>query len=249
MNPLADMQGYASLAATGRAQAQVDAAQRVDPASAKGAHEAAQAFESYFVEAMLKEMRRTVPKTEEGQGQAMDIFQGLFDGAIAERIAQGHGIGLADMIEKSLNRSMPHGRGGVDASGVDAAGGEALLDMGRISSAFGMRKDPFTGELRRHEGLDIALPEGTPVRPIRPGRVIFSGVQGGYGEVVVVDHGQGLKSTYAHLKDRSVKEGDLLDIDEGLGHVGSTGRSTGPHLHLEVSRDGRAMDPAEYLDR
>ena len=249
MDSINDMQNYASLASMSRTQGQADALQGVDSMSVTQAKEAAKAFESYFVEAMLKQMRRTVPISEEGQGQAMSIFQGMFDGAVAEKVADGPGIGLAAMIEKSLLRSMNLNASVPQPMHEHGHGPSELVDMGRVSSAFGLRRDPITGAMAKHNGMDIAVAEGTPVLPLRGGRVVFSGQRGGYGETVIVDHGDGVESTYAHLKDRSVKVGDRVGRGEVLGHVGSTGRSTGPHLHLEVSEGGVKIDPADFFNR
>ena len=220
------------------------------PSSPAKAREAAQAFEAYFIETMLKEMRKSVPRTQTDQGQAMEVYVGLFDQAVSETISKGRGIGLADMIEKSLLRGMElgpegcHGLGEKDCqfeSGIDD-----LVDLGRISSTYGLRADPITGHLTTHSGLDIAMAEGTPVEPIAPGRVIFSGRKSGYGEIVIIDHGDGLESRYAHLQDRGVEVGDYLDGDHPLGRSGQSGRATGPHLHLEVRQDGQAVDPESF---
>jgi murein DD-endopeptidase MepM/ murein hydrolase activator NlpD len=103
---------------------------------------------------------------------------------------------------------------------------------GRISSLFGMREDPSEGELRFHAGIDIAAPLGTPVRPVAAGRVIFSGVYQGFGRIVAIQHGKHMSSLYAHFEDLRVAVGQLVHRETVLGVVGSSGRATGPHLHL-----------------
>jgi murein DD-endopeptidase MepM/ murein hydrolase activator NlpD len=115
---------------------------------------------------------------------------------------------------------------------------------GRISSLFGMREDPFEGELRFHAGIDIAAPVGTPVRPVAAGRVIFSGSYQGFGRIVAIQHGQHMSSLYAHFEELSVTVGQLVDRGTVLGVVGSSGRSTGPHLHFEVRVAGTPVDPS-----
>lgn len=246
-----DIQGYALSAQHRLMEAKGQELQRdAESEDVLKNREAARAFEAYFVEAMLKEMRKTIPKTDQGDGQAMEVFQGLFDGAIASRIAEGPGIGMADVIERSMGHAGPRRfTREVDLhlhhEGVD----DDLLEMGRISSSFGARKDPFTGAVREHKGLDIALPAGTPVEPVEAGRVVFSGVQSGYGQVVVVDHGEGVRSVYAHLQSRSVDVGQEVGSGTVIGRVGSSGRATGPHLHLEIRRDGVPVDPETYLGR
>jgi murein DD-endopeptidase MepM/ murein hydrolase activator NlpD len=118
---------------------------------------------------------------------------------------------------------------------------------GRISSKFGLRKHPIHGDMRFHHGMDIAAPEGTEVYPLRGGKVIFSGQQPGYGNAVVIDHGDGYVSKYAHNKVNLVKTGDPVDEHTAIAQVGSTGLSTGPHLHFEVRADGKYIDPAKAL--
>ena len=116
-----------------------------------------------------------------------------------------------------------------------------------LSSAFGTRKDPFTHEMRFHRGVDLAAPSGMEVRAACAGRVVSSGFEKGYGNTVVVQHPGGFETRYAHLGTLQVKTGDTLQPKQVLGTVGSTGRSTGPHLHFEVSRHGIKLDPAALL--
>ncbi len=112
---------------------------------------------------------------------------------------------------------------------------------GAVSSKFGIRKHPIHGDHRFHHGIDIAAPEGTDVYPYRSGTVIFSGQQPGYGNTVVIDHGD------AHNRVNMVKAGDRVDENTVIAEVGSTGVSTGPHLHFEVRQDGKPLDPATFL--
>ena len=117
----------------------------------------------------------------------------------------------------------------------------------RISSRFGHRRDPFTGRRALHGGLDYAARRGTPVRATASGRVIRAGRQGGYGKLVEIDHGGGITTRYAHLHRIHVKKGQRVGRGKRIGKVGSTGRSTGPHLHYEVRRRGRVLDPMTYV--
>jgi murein DD-endopeptidase MepM/ murein hydrolase activator NlpD len=119
--------------------------------------------------------------------------------------------------------------------------------QGRRSSGFGSRIHPITGARAQHTGVDVAAPAGTPIRAAAAGVVSFAGSRGGYGNLVIVDHPRGLQTYYAHQRDLHISAGQ--DVAQGtlLGTVGSTGRSTGPHLHFEVRRDGVAVDPAPYL--
>jgi murein DD-endopeptidase MepM/ murein hydrolase activator NlpD len=101
--------------------------------------------------------------------------------------------------------------------------------------------------MRFHKGLDLAAPEGTPVRAALGGEVVYAGYDGSYGNTVVIRHGDGLQTRYAHLEATDVKRGDLVTQEQVLGKVGSTGHSTGPHLHFEVIRDGERIDPGQAL--
>jgi len=112
---------------------------------------------------------------------------------------------------------------------------------GRISSNFGMRWG------RMHNGMDIAVNTGTPVRASARGRVTFSGMNGGYGYLVTIDHGDGVETRYAHNSRLLVKAGDYVDRGQLIAYSGNTGNSTGPHLHFEIRFKGAPLDPRNYL--
>jgi hypothetical protein len=118
---------------------------------------------------------------------------------------------------------------------------------GSVSSPFGWRVDPLTGKSRYHSGLDISAPHGTPVYAIQPGWVVFAGQYGGYGNLVVLEHAQGLHTWYAHNAVMTRQPGDWVNPGETIALVGATGRATGPHLHFEVRLQGQAIDPLQYL--
>jgi murein DD-endopeptidase MepM/ murein hydrolase activator NlpD len=117
----------------------------------------------------------------------------------------------------------------------------------RVSSGLGIRKDPFTGLLAMHEGLDFTAPTGTPVVSVAPGTVTRSSFEDSYGQVIEVTHVEGFMTRYAHLSRRRVVEGQVVERGTHLGDVGSTGRSTGPHLHYEVFRKDRPINPLQVL--
>lgn len=119
----------------------------------------------------------------------------------------------------------------------------------RISSGFGNRRDPFTNRLARHSGLDMPAPVGTPVLASAGGTVRFAGFQRAYGNAVEIDHGNGLVTRYAHASRLLVRKGQVVLPDQAIARVGSTGRSTGPHLHFEVIKGGRLVQPLQYLER
>jgi murein DD-endopeptidase MepM/ murein hydrolase activator NlpD len=116
-----------------------------------------------------------------------------------------------------------------------------------FTSGFGVRSDPFLGRPAMHTGLDFRAATGDPVRATANGKVVSSGWAGGYGRMVEIDHGNGLSTRYGHLSEIGVKVGDQIRIGQVIGAVGSTGRSTGPHLHYETRIDGDAVDPQKFL--
>ncbi len=116
-----------------------------------------------------------------------------------------------------------------------------------LSSPFGARTDPFLGHAAMHSGLDFKASTGTEVRAAADGKVIDAGRNGGYGNMVEIDHGNGIATRYAHLSKIKVSTGDKITRGTVIGEVGSTGRSTGPHLHYEVRKHGKAVDPIRYL--
>ncbi|MDR1147385.1 MAG: M23 family metallopeptidase [Spirochaetaceae bacterium] len=118
---------------------------------------------------------------------------------------------------------------------------------GRLSSSFGWRKDPFTGLRRYHSAVDLAANTGTPVKAAADGRVSSVSYSSVFGNYIIITHSGGFQSMYAHLSSVAVKEGGRVDQNEKIGAVGSTGRSTGPHLHFAIYKNGRAVNPLEYI--
>jgi len=118
---------------------------------------------------------------------------------------------------------------------------------GWVTSDFSVRLDPYTGERVMHEGIDIATGMGTPVRAPADGTVVFAGQEGGYGHVLVLDHGYGLKTRYGHLQSINVKLGEKVKRGQFVAAVGNTGRSTGPHVHYEVRVNGVADNPRKFI--
>lgn len=118
-----------------------------------------------------------------------------------------------------------------------------------MSSRYGYRSDPFTGNNSWHAGLDFAGREGTEIIAVAAGVVVFSGDRGGYGNMVELNHGDGYSTRYAHNKENLVAVGELVVKGQTIALLGNTGRSTAPHIHFEVHRNGRTMDPIEYISR
>jgi len=124
----------------------------------------------------------------------------------------------------------------------------SLPASGKITSSFGLRTDPIDGKLRHHNGIDIAVPEGTEIKPVLSGKVVYSGYSNGYGNCVIVEHENGIQTIYAHNSKNLVKVGDTVTADTVIALSGSTGRTTGPHLHFEVRKDGKPVNPVAMLN-
>jgi murein DD-endopeptidase MepM/ murein hydrolase activator NlpD len=130
---------------------------------------------------------------------------------------------------------------------ADAPLGRPLPASAETTSNFGPRRDPFLGRMAYHSGIDFREAHGAPVRATGAGRVASSGSNGGYGLMVEIDHGGGMTTRYAHLSALLVKEGQFIPAGAVIGRLGSTGRSTGPHLHYEVRIDDEPVDPMRFL--
>ncbi|MDP1569099.1 MAG: peptidoglycan DD-metalloendopeptidase family protein [Vicinamibacterales bacterium] len=130
----------------------------------------------------------------------------------------------------------------------DASREISIVGDAKVTSAFGWRQDPFHGHSRFHAGVDLRAAYGKAVPSVSEGTVAFAGEQGAYGLTVVVDHGNGLTTRYAHLSSLDVTGGETVGAGQQVGRVGQTGRATAPHLHFEVFRNGRVMDPAQAAE-
>jgi murein DD-endopeptidase MepM/ murein hydrolase activator NlpD len=239
--------------------------------------ETAKELEALFIYEMLKEMRSTTQGGLLGKGLGNDIYTSLFDMEIARMFA-GRGIGLKEMILKQVERlsekdaaGSPNPPKNPEKSTLNSPNswpvspaekpktkmtgpitGESPLRFpvdGRISSQFGWREDPFSGQEKFHEGIDIAAQSGQEIYPIKNGRVIFSGLTPGYGHTVAIDHGDGFTSKYSHNLKNLVTLGEEVNPNQAIALVGSTGKSTGPHLHFEVQFEGKKINPLYIVQR
>lgn len=122
-----------------------------------------------------------------------------------------------------------------------------VASLPKLSSAYGWRRHPFHAEPSLHEGLDFAAPFGTPILAASGGVVRTATHQGGFGNLIEIDHGEGLMTRYAHAQVLLVKKGDLVTRGQMIARVGSTGLSTGPHLHFEIRQHDKPLDPSTYL--
>lgn len=132
-------------------------------------------------------------------------------------------------------------------SSLIAATPSLLPINGWISSGFGYRRHPYYGTYKLHAGVDIVADPGTPVRAPANGLVIFSGLRSGYGKVVVIDHGYGIRTLFAHNSKLFINAGSAVKRGQLISEVGSTGRSTGPHLHYEVRKNGVPVNPVTFF--
>jgi murein DD-endopeptidase MepM/ murein hydrolase activator NlpD len=147
---------------------------------------------------------------------------------------------LNDVIDRSENRSISS----TELSLSDSFEPKLPPVGGVITSGVGMRIDPIDKKLRHHNGIDIAIPEGTPVMPVAPGIVVYSGRRPGYGYTVLVEHNNGMISLYGHNSRLNATQGQAVDRNTVIALSGSTGRSTGPHLHFEAWQAGTNVTPA-----
>jgi murein DD-endopeptidase MepM/ murein hydrolase activator NlpD len=153
---------------------------------------------------------------------------------------KSHDISLNEIVEKTINASiLPP-----EQSAPDYLEPKLPSVGGVITSGVGMRIDPIDGKWRHHNGIDIAIPEGTPITPVAPGVVVYSGQRPGYGFTVLVEHANGLISLYGHNSRLEAIQGQAVDRNTVIALSGNTGRSTGPHLHFEAWQTGTNVTPA-----
>jgi murein DD-endopeptidase MepM/ murein hydrolase activator NlpD len=230
----------------------------------------AQEFEALLMTQMLRDMRRAmVGDDDQSEGLGSGALFDTTQVELARALSRAGGLGLTDALLSGFDRQIAPATTGRPAGRVaspEAGSGEppaadseptsafpvdmvaTLTDRAPISSAFGWRRDPFTGAARFHQGIDIAVKYGAEVRAAASGRVSFAGVQGGYGHTVVIDHGDSRQTRYAHLSDVSVREGETVTEGQTIGRSGASGRSSGPHLHFELLVAGTPVDPAGRAD-
>ena len=219
-------------------------------------------FESLLLGQMLKEMRASMfddDDKETGFGGG-PLSETLYS-ELSISLSRAGGVGLGRAMTDAIARQAGAGQGdvGVDApaglvfpdaavapaAAALAAPGPALLaPAGRVSSSYGWRQDPIDGQLKFHKGTDIAMPIGQEVPSALAGQVTFAGDMAGYGLTVVVNHGGGVETRYAHLSEVEVRAGDAVAQGQTIAKSGSSGRSTGPHLHFEVLESGQPVDPS-----
>lgn len=218
-------------------------------------------FESLLIGTLLKEMRES-SDSDKSSAENAPLF-GSIDTEFAMALSRAGGFGLTDRLADDLgSRFRSNPSTAVVASGVGTTPGVVAetavvakrpettpevdfeAPVGRVSSGFGWRRDPMKGDRAFHHGTDIAMPVGQDVGVAGAGKVTFAGEQGGYGLTVVVQHPDGLETRYAHLSAVLVNAGDTVAKGQAVAKSGNSGKSTGPHLHFEVRRNGQPVDPA-----
>lgn len=210
-------------------------------------------FEEMLLHSLIKETFRSPSLFgDEGETPWMSTMSSLQPVFLSQYLAEQGGLGYRQVIEDQLLEKIRQLAPQEDNQHRELSCPPLRFVprvpvSGPVSSAFGWRQDPFSGKEAFHSGIDIAVPTGTAVQSVGPGTVVFSGTKPGYGEVVEIDHGQGLISRYAHNQSNLVRTGDRVGLGSVIARSGSSGRSTGPHLHLEIRKDGRPIDPKLFL--
>jgi murein DD-endopeptidase MepM/ murein hydrolase activator NlpD len=238
-------------------------------ATRDNAHVAAKQLEAFFLRHLLAESRPQGGGMLDG-GFAGDTFKQMLDEAIADKMTAAGGVGMAAMFAKQLGkadevagspvrpianapldparRAAPHAAAALlDRPQLQDAPPFILPVAGRPTSGYGLRSDPVHGTMINHPGFDLAAKTGTEVAAAARGTVVHAGPAGTYGNLVTLRHDHGFETRYAHLSAVEVQVGDVVEAGQDLGKVGTTGYSTGPHLHFEVRHDGEAIDPAPLL--
>jgi murein DD-endopeptidase MepM/ murein hydrolase activator NlpD len=224
------------------------------------AKELAQEFESMLILQMLRQMRQSMlDGSEEESGLSASTMLDQVDMELSRQLSKQGGFGLGDIMTKAIQQQLPgaHSAETITMGSAvtwptstassddmtDAAALGAGVSPERLTSNYGWRADPFSGAAKYHRGIDLKAAYGTEVPAASDGKVVEVGENGAYGLTVVVDHGSGLKTRYAHLATTDVTVGDQVLQGQDIGRVGQSGRATGPHLHFEVIRNGQRVDP------
>jgi murein DD-endopeptidase MepM/ murein hydrolase activator NlpD len=230
-------------------------------------------FESMLLVSMLRDMRQSGKWDDgspEESGLGAETFFETLDVELANYISKVKGFGLADELQKSIGKSVAGSAHGVvpaatptvnrsveqnpvepkpteqktvSAESITGGALQFAVAPGSITSSYGWRRDPFTGHARFHRGIDVKAAYGQDVQTAGAGRVVFSGEQRGYGNTVLVEHGDGVQTRYAHLSATVVQVGDTVAAGQVVGRAGRSGRATGTHLHFEVIKNGRPVAP------
>jgi murein DD-endopeptidase MepM/ murein hydrolase activator NlpD len=258
-----------------RARAEAGSNAQAEPGSERDRlMRVAQEFESMLLLQMLKEMRKAGSWDDEEEsksgGFGADTMLETIDVELASHLARAQGLGLGKQLLDALQKMHPEGDVGrvpnvgpgvlsIDSGGSkeqDPPSGGSSVDVGRVlpfgpgakvTSGFGWRSDPLHGAARFHRGIDIRAAYGQDVPSAAAGTVVSAGVEGGYGQTVVVEHAGGVRTRYAHLSTTLVAPGDQVRDGQVVGRAGHSGRATGTHLHFEVTNaNGEPLNPEHF---
>lgn len=189
-----------------------------------------------------REELKLIENEKEAKNNSLSTSQKQIQGQIYELEV------MNDSIQKEINNIINAANSGSNGGQVTPSTGGWIYPVNDpITSPFGYRTHPVTGEQKLHTGTDFGSAMGTPVKAVKDGKVIFAGVNAGYGNCVIIDHGGGIQTLYAHNSELNVSEGQTVKQGQVVSKVGSTGMSTGPHLHLEFRVNGDFKDPMSYL--
>ena len=227
------------------------------PADAERAtiRELAAQFESMLLAQMLREMKQAMTPDAEDEGLGGQMMGDTMTTELALALGRSGSLGLSALVGSSLERvDAMHSNPGPAVMAVDDVAPlspvvpapvteRPPMHTAAVTSPYGWRADPLHGQHRFHAGLDLRAAYGQDVRAATDGVVTFAGEQSGYGLVVVVSHGSGLETRYAHLSSADVAQGDRVSAGDVIARSGNSGRTTGPHLHFEVRDHGQPVDP------
>lgn len=190
---------------------------------------------------------------ENASGVVIKVSQGdtLWDisrryGVPMAEIAQVNNLDVSQVLKVGTTLVLP-GASLRTVPVVSRSSGFKWPIQGSLTSSYGWRIHPMTGQQAFHDGLDIAAGSGTPIGAAAGGTVKYAGWLGGYGRLVIIDHGDGLETRYAHMSSINVSKGQVVSAGHTIGYVGQTGDATGPHVHFEIRKNGRTLNPRDYL--
>ncbi len=227
----------------------------------RGENEELKAANERYLEVSI-DMERRLNLFEE-KTRKLALLVGVEEDSLEE-----DGIGGPDILEEELSRYLRYDLGLLEqktelleqsletledafATRVDhlESTPSILPAKGWISSTFKHRKDPFTGKRKWHNGIDVSAPLGTPIHAPAKGVITYKGYRGSSGNLLEISHGNGIVTKYAHLDRFNVTKGQRVKRGDLIGYVGSTGRSTAPHLHYEIAKDKKSINPMKYIIR
>jgi len=217
-------------------------------------YQAAKRFEAYFVGNVFEEALKNMERSDLfGESENQGMFDQMMVQHLADQLANSpRGLGLADQMvgNKVIPKSPTLMSPSLSLQAPEVEKGDLSFELplaGRLTSNYGVRIDPVDGSHKHHAGLDLAAPKGDPIHAAEDGVVVFSGIKGGYGNTVMVKHDNTYTSLYGHASELKVKEGQKVQKGDVIALVGSTGKSTGPHLHFEIRKEGKAVDPKKII--